>query len=275
MLIATTVGTLIFAGLSNATKEEWNDLKEMWQARLYEMAGKNMESPGRQAIGHILVVTLIASGIGATTAQVSQLEFFQDKEAARFATTAILPIALSASVCIGWHRWVRETFETVVITSWILSTFHNPGKDHIELNLPTPETYLIIAATASAGASITLQHEGAQIVTAISATVGGLTSGVIASASPRVGAIVGKKKLRWQTEREYTRLLGGKPHKEQAILRHQGHKCKDCHRELKQKEAKFGLIDREANHKGNLDKKHLKAVCKDCAVRQPTMGTSS
>ena len=234
-----------------------------------------MESPGRQALGHIVVVTLIASGIGAATAQVSQLEFFQNKDAARFATTAILPIALSASVCIGWHRWVRETFETVVITSWILSTFYNPGKDHIELNLPTPETYLIISATASAGASITLQHQDALIVTAISAIVGGLTSGAIASASPRVGAIVGKKRLRWQTEREYTQLLEEKSRKEQAILRHQGHKCKDCHRDLQQKDAKFGLIDREASHKGKLDKKHLKSVCKDCAVKQPTMGTSS
>ena len=174
MLIATTVGTLIFAGLSNVAKDEWNDIKQEWQARLYEMAGKNMESPGRQAIGHILVVALIASGIGATTAQVSQLEFFQYKDPARFATTAILPILLSASVCIGWHKWAKETFETVVLTSWILSTFYNPGKDHIELNLPTPETYLIIAATASAGASITLQHEDTQIVTAISAIVGGL-----------------------------------------------------------------------------------------------------
>ena len=234
-----------------------------------------MESPGRQAIGHIMVVTLIAAGIGAATAQVSQHEMFQDKDTARFATTAILPIMLSASVCIGWHRWLRETFETGAIKSWILTTFYNPGKDHIELNLPTPETYLIIAATASAGASITLQHEGTQIVTAISATVGGLTSGVIASASPRVGAIVGKKKLKWQTEREYTQLLEEKSRAEQAILRHQGHKCRDCGREIQQREAKFGLIDREESHKGKLNKKHIKAVCKNCAVSQPTMGTSS
>ena len=161
-----------------------------------------------------------------------------------------------------------------MLTSWILSTFYNPGKDHIELNLPTPETYLIIAATASAGASITLQHEDTQIVTAISAIVGGLTSGVIASASPRVGAIVGKKRLKWQTEREYTQLLEAKSYEEQAILRHQGHKCKDCHRGIQQKEAEFGLIDWEESHKGKLNKKHIKAVCKDCATRQPTMGTS-
>ena len=131
-----------------------------------------MESPGKQALGHILTVMAIASGIGAATAQVSQLEILKETDWARYAITVILPILLSALVCIGWHRWVRETIETGVLTSWILNTFHNPGEDHIELNLPTPETYLVIAATASAGASITLQQEEIQTVTAISAIVG-------------------------------------------------------------------------------------------------------
>ena len=233
-----------------------------------------MESPGRQALGHILIVMIIASGIGAATAQVNQLDIFKETNWARFTATAVLPIALSALVCIGWHRWLKDTFETGVLTYWILHTFYNPGKDHIELNLPTPETYLVIAATASAGASIALQQEQVQTVTAISATVGGLTSALIASASPRVGAILGKRQLKWQTESAYRQLLEYKKTQELEVLRHQGHRCRDCRGEIKQQEARFTLVNRDETHKGKLDKKHIKAVCKNCALGQSTTRSS-
>ena len=270
LLIAITVIILILVVATNFTDQDKDSLQKIWTARLHEMAGKTLESPGKQAIGHIMIVMVIASGIGAATAQVSQLEVTKEPEWLRFSTTAILPILLSAIACIGWHRWARETIETGVLTSWILHTFYNPGEDHIELSLPTPETYLVIAATASAGASIALRQEDVQTVTAISAVVGGLTSALIASAGPRVRGIVGKKKLRWQTQRQFTQLLENREVQGKRILKKQRYKCRDCHSEIKQGEARFSIVDREELPTGPLTNKHIKAVCKNCAVGQPS-----
>ena len=271
LLIITTVIISILAVAINLTERDKDSLEKIWTARLYEMAGKTLESPGKQAIGHILIVMAISSGIGAVTAQVSQMEMTKEPEWFRFSTTAILPILLSAIVCIGWHKWARETIETGVLVSWTLHTFVNPRENHIELNLPTPETYLVIAATASAGASIALQQESVQTVTAISAAVGGLTSGLIAAASPRVGAIVGQKRLRWQTEKQYTRQIENREVQSKKILKKQNYSCKDCGSETKQGDARFSIIDRDKLPVGPLNSKHIKAVCKNCAIGQPSL----
>ena len=245
-------------------------MRDMLKSRMREINDNILNRAGWFAFGHIATAALVAGLIAFATAQTNQIGWLWRHRPVWYAVTSILPLALSGAISLLWHRFGSAWLEENALRGWILHAFYNPRRGHMRLNLPSPETYLVIAAAASAGAVLTLSMQPWIIKTVTATIVGASTAAVIVIASPNVGAVAVRGKLNWQTEQYYQRLLTQKSETQQSALRRQNFRCYDCGDGIRHSDRRFAFINEENIPEGRLSSHDIKAVCRRCSRVQPT-----
>ena len=242
------------------------------KARIRETPDNLLYHPSWYAAGHICTAAFFAASIAFGTAQTSQIGWLAQNKSVWYGTASVLPILSSALVSLTWHRfgapWLRETS----YKGWVLHSFVALPRHRIQLNMPAPETYLIIAAAASAGAVITLNDQTWLVRTLSATLVGAMTAGSIVLASPSAGAVAVRGNLALQAERTYQDILTRKANTQQHVLTRQRNRCAGCGLELPRRGRRFAIIDenRLPQSGGFLNQNHIKAVCPKCAATQTT-----
>ena len=229
-----------------------------------------MEKPRFTAAGHIVFSALVAATIAFLTAQTKQICWLANNQPLWYGTTALFPIIMAALISSLWHRFGAPWLHRNTFRGWILHSFYKPTAQEIHFDMPTPETTLVIASAASAGAVIALAQQPWVVQTVSATVVGGVTAAAIVFSNPNTGQPLAKGKLDLQTERYYQDLLRRKADTQRRALLHQSHQCADCKSSIREGTRRFAIIDEAQPSHGILTQHDIKAVCKKCAVTQPT-----
>ena len=242
------------------------------KSRIREISDGLLNHPRWYAVGHMSTAAFVAASIAFATAQTSQVGWLAANKPVWYGTASILPILLSSLSSLLWHHFGAPWLTETSYRGWVLHSFSTLPRDRIHLNMPAPETYLIIAAAASAGAIITLEQQSWLVKTLTASIVGGLTASSIVFASPSAGAVAVKGKLALQAERTYLELLRSKRNTQGNVLIKQNWLCYDCGLQLPRKGMRFCLIDENmlSSRAQILNQRQIKAVCRQCAQQQPT-----
>ena len=247
-------------------------MKRIIRSRIRELNDGLLNNPAICAIGHVFVASLVAGTIAFLTAQTNKVVWLADSRAMWYVATVVFPLTLSAIVSTTWHIFGAPWLQEIALRGWVLHTFFNPQRTAVGLTLPSPETYLVIASAAGAGAVIALDTFP-WVTTTISATlVGSLTAAAIVLSSPNVGAVATRRRLYWQTEEFYRRLLDNKKQTQARVIRKQRYLCADCSANIRYDTRRFALIRQNLSFQGSLTEHDIKAVCNRCSLNQPTTG---
>ena len=252
------------------------------RSRIHEV-GERVITNGRwTATGHALFAACIAGSIAFAATQIGNLSLLEfessnpigGSESKRgpiwYGTMVLTPLILSAILSIIWHWKGAPWLEKVAFNGYVLHTFYVPPTNEASVKMPAPETYLVIAATASAGAIIGLDGQPEAVVEWTATLVGALTAAAIVFSNPNGGAIAVRGSMVWQHDELYKLLLSHKTLKQRDVLRRQRYQCRECKKSLTNKDCRFGLLNADEMRPRELTVEHIKAVCKRCAVKQPT-----
>ena len=249
-------------------------LTDVIRSRIREINDGLLKRPRLTAAGHIVLAALIAASIASLTALTSQIPWLKGNQLLWYATSATLPIIMASGISVIWHLYGAPWLHRNTFRGWILHSFYKPNENEVGFTLPAPETYLVIASAASAGAVITLAKQPWIIQLITATTVGAITAAAIAIANPNTGQPLARGKLNFQTETQYKRLLLEKASTQRSVLKRQRNKCSDCHVEIQTANNKsnhrFAIKNEERIPLGRLNADHIKMVCSNCARTQPT-----
>ena len=238
------------------------------QSRVTESNNRLLTHPRTYAIGHAITAAIVAGCIAIFTVSIAQTHCISEHRVIWHLTTAVLPILLAACAAFAWHKYGSPWFQEAIRRAWILLVFWNPRP--VPLNLPTPETYLIVAATAGAAAATALQAEPFTTRVIIAAISASLTAGGIAFAGPRVGAIASTGILWWQTEFLYKQIINKKADTQHRIMERQRHQCAQCAQAIAPQVARFAIPDYSTLQYRRVPARRIQALCLDCAKDHPT-----
>lgn len=265
----------------------FKEIRDSLRARIQEVSEKVLVTARLSAIGHIVFAALIAGGIALVAAQIDRAPFatmvfeFEDgkKNQYWYGVMVIAPLALTSLVSVLWHWRGAPWLEKISFRGWKLHTFYVPRVTDASIKMPAPETYLVIAATASAGALITLSDQSYFVRTLSSVVIGALTAATIVVANPRAGAIALSGGLSWQQDELYKKLLERKAAKQRKVLERQNWVCRQCPKEtptnLRGVEHRYALLDPDREMPGEIFAHEIKAVCKKCSLTLATTGESN
>ena len=242
------------------------------KARIHESFDGVLNHPRWYAFGHMSFAALTAASIALITTQTSEIPWLEQRKAFWYVIASVCPIFLSAMVSLLWHHFGVPWLTDSSYRGWVLHSFVTVPRNQFRLNMPAPETYLIIAAAASAGAVITLSDQAWTVRTLTATIVGGLTAGSIVLASPDGGAVAVRGKLALQVQQAYRHLLMHKRNTQQNVLIKQRYKCADCGLGLPNRSRRFGFVNEQnlPQSVASLNQFQIKAVCRKCAAKQPT-----
>ena len=238
------------------------------QSRITESNNKLLSHPRTYVIGHAITASIIAGLIALSTVGIAQTRCISEHRVMWHLATAVLPILLAADAAFIWHKYLARQLEEAIRTAWILLVFWNPGR--VPLNLPTPETYLVIAATAGAAAATALRAEPFTTKMIIAAISASLTAGGIAFAGPRVGTIASRGLLWWQTEILYKNMINRKADTQRRIMGKQHHQCAKCNQAITPQAVAFAISDYATLQYGRVPTQRIQALCLDFANDRPT-----
>ena len=114
------------------------------------------------------------------------------------------PILITAALCVLWHTKGAPWLKNIARTGYMLHTFHNPGE--VPINLPTPETSLIVATTVGITTAIVLNDERPLFMYLATAFLAGITAAAMTFAKPNGGGIVARG-IEWQTDDFYLNAI--------------------------------------------------------------------
>ena len=238
--------------------------------RIAESNDNLLRHPRWTAFGHTGMAFTTAALLGTITAFISDELREHTSPLLWHLGTSGGPIVISAALCVLWHAKGAPWLKDVARTGYMLHTFHNPGE--VPLNLPTPETALIVATTVGIATAIALKDIPSVFTYGATALLAGITAAAMTFAKPNGGGIVARG-IEWQTDDFYlNKLMRWKDQVGYEVEQRQQRKCAKCKAPLWV--PKYGLRLSIKNPKrvpiGPLRTEHIEAVCKRCSATIPT-----
>lgn len=238
--------------------------------RVAESNDNLLRHPRWTAFGHTGFAFATAALLGTLTAFISD-------ELRKHTSTLIWhlgtsggPIVITAAICVLWHTKGSPWLKNLARTGYMLHTFHNPGQ--APLNLPTPETSLIVAATVGIATAIALKNEPSVFVYGATAALAGITAAAMTFAKPNGGGIVARG-VEWQTDDFYLNaLMRRKQRVAYEVVEKQRRECARCKAPLWVPKYGLRLSIKDHDHVpvGPIDTEHVEALCKRCSCYTPT-----
>ena len=238
--------------------------------RVAESNDNLLRNPRGTAFGHTCLAFITAAILGMLTAFISD-------ELRKHASTLIWhlgtsggPIIVTAAICVLWHAKGAPWLKTLARTGYMLHTFHNPGE--VPLNLPTPETSLIVAATVGITTAIVLNDEPRAFMYGATASLAGITAAAMTFAKPNGGGIVARG-IEWQTDDFYLNaLMRRKQRIGYEVVKKQRRKCAKCKAPLwvPKHGLRLSIKDHDRVPIGAIGTEHVEALCKRCSCYTPT-----
>ena len=238
--------------------------------RIAESNDNLLRHPRWTAFGHIGFAFGTAAIIGTLTTLINDQLGKHANTLLWHLGTSGGPILITASLCVLWHTKGAPWLKNLARTGYILHTFHNPGE--VPLNLPAPETSLIVATTVGITTALALNDERPLFMYLVTAFLAGITAAAMTFAKPNDGGIVARG-IEWQTEDRYLNtLMRRKQRVGYEVVEKQRRKCAKCKAPLWV--PKYGLRltikNLGAVPPGPLETEHIEAVCRRCAATIPS-----
>lgn len=249
-------------------KQTINELK--LNRRVTESNDNLLRHPRWTAFGHTGFAFGTAALIGSLTALINDQLGKHANTLLWHLGTSGGPILITAALCVLWHTKGAPWLKNIARTGYMLHTFHNPGE--VPINLPTPETSLIVATTVGITTAIVLNDERPLFMYLATAFLAGITAAAMTFAKPNGGGIVARG-IEWQTDDFYLNaIMRRKQRVSYEVVEKQRRKCAKCKAPLWV--PKYGLRltikDQNGIPIGPLGTEHIEAVCKRCSATIPS-----